>query len=53
MKAPQIVYLALSGISLLLTAHDHGKPRTNTNFWSSAIAAVIMISILWWGGFFH
>ena len=49
---PQIIYLVLTAVSLLLAANQHGKPRSNQNFWTSLVAFAIVLSILWWGGFF-
>lgn len=53
MEAPQIIYLLLAAISLLLAANKHGEERTPTNFWDVLLAATIAIGLLWWGGFFN
>lgn len=53
MHAPQIIVLALMGVSLLLSAHRHDKPKTGReNFWISLLDAAFTIALLWWGGFF-
>lgn len=50
---PQIVYLALVVLSLGITAANHGRPREEKyNFFVTFIAAVVDISIVYWGGFF-
>ena len=52
MKAPQIIFIGIFFISLLLVANKHGKPKTgNENFWINFAAVIIEILILWWGGF--
>lgn len=54
MGTPQIIFIALSIVSLLLSANMHGKERTGKhNFWVTFIRVVIMYSILYWGGFFN
>lgn len=52
MKLPQILYLVLLGTGALLAAHDHGKPRSDNNFWTSLISTAITLGLLIWGGFF-
>ena len=49
---PQIIYLSLVFIGLLLVANQHGQVRAPQNFWNTLIATVITISLLYWGGFF-
>lgn len=49
----QIVYLVLIFMSLLLNANQHGKPKTgNHNFWIHFISTIIVLALLYWGGFF-
>jgi hypothetical protein len=51
---PQIIFLSLTFINLLLDANRHGKKREKTeNIWISLIATAITTSILYWGGFFN
>lgn len=53
MGAPQIIYLALTGVTMLLAANVHGKAKTGKyNFWNYFINTIIAISLLYWGGFF-
>ncbi len=53
MRAPQIIYLVLVGINLLLSAYLHGKPRRETeNVFVTLVAQAVMVALLWWGGFF-
>jgi hypothetical protein len=53
MAAPQIVLIVLFSVSLLINARDHGRPRSNTNFWNALVSTGITIGILIWGGFFN
>lgn len=50
--APQIIYLFLISINLLLAAYLHGKPRDNHNFWYSFVGSLLGFLLLLWGGFF-
>jgi hypothetical protein len=53
MGTPQIIFLTLMGIGLLLCAYNHGKPRPDTyNIFYRLIEAAILIWILSAGGFF-
>lgn len=52
MHAPQIIYLVLVFIGLMIAAREHGKPRVPSSFWITLIAALIVMSLLIWGGFF-
>lgn len=49
---PQWVFLALTFIGLLLTVHDHGKPRKPDNAWVTLITTAITLWLLAAGGFF-
>jgi hypothetical protein len=50
--APQIIYLSLVFIGLLLVANQHGKERTPHNFWVTLTATIINLFLMYWGGFF-
>jgi len=52
MGIPQIIYIVLSAIGLLLAAYYHGKPRDNYNFWTVLVSSFIAYGLLIWGGFF-
>jgi len=52
MKAPQIIVLVIYFIALLITANKHGQERTAWNFWETLVSAMIMMGLLFWGGFF-
>lgn len=53
MNIPQVILLILFGVSLLLSANQHGKQKEGTyNFWPSFIAIVLQLFLLYWGGFF-
>lgn len=50
---PQITYLVLVFIGMLLAARDHGKPKTGTeNFFTTIFASSIGWTLLYFGGFF-
>lgn len=50
---PQILYIVLSFVGLLIAANKHGKQVTKKeSFWASLIAAFLMYALLLWGGFF-
>ena len=48
----QIILLILMLISLLVNAYLHGKPAKKHNFWSTFVAFVIWMTLLYTGGFF-
>ena len=52
MKAPQIIFIVLVGLELLMHANKHGQPRENYNILIALFNAVITVGLLWWGGFF-
>lgn len=52
MGIPQIIFIIISSIGLLLAARDHGAPRPDSNFWLHLIATCITYILLIWGGFF-
>ena len=53
MGVPQIIMIVLLSIGLLLSAKDHGRPRTGSNsFWSNLISVGVAMGLLLWGGFF-
>lgn len=43
------LYCALLFAGLLMSAHNHGKPKTGKeNFWTSASASFLMLIIILW-----
>jgi hypothetical protein len=53
MGAPQIIYIVLTALGLLLVAEKHGKvPEKPENLWTSLFATAIVVGLLIWGGFF-
>ena len=53
MQAPQIIVIVIYAVSLLSSAHLHGKPRVgNNNFFSELAIRIALIALFWWGGFF-
>ena len=53
MNAPQVVMIVLLSTGLLLAARDHGKPRSPENFWTHFASLVLVVALLWWGGFWR
>jgi hypothetical protein len=53
LHAPQIVYLSIMFVALLLSAALHGKPRSNINFWTDLVSSALTIALMYWGGFFR
>lgn len=53
MRWPQIVWLSIAVIALLIASNEHGKPKTGEhNFFAAAIGIGISAWLLWCGGFF-
>lgn len=53
MRAPQIIYLVLLGVEGILYAILDGQKRTGTyKFASWAVSTLIVLGLLYWGGFF-
>ena len=51
--AAQIIYLTLVFITLLLNAYLHGKEKIGKhNFFAVLITYMILLLLLYWGGFF-
>lgn len=47
-----ITFCVLIGISLLISANQHGQERGDENFWRTLLSAVItMFMLLWAMGF--
>jgi hypothetical protein len=52
MSTPAIIYLVINCTGLGILMANHGKP-TKTNFWASFGSWLILIlPLLYWGGFF-
>ena len=51
---PQIIYLSLTLISFgyACAKHNQEKKYKKHDAYSSLVASLIMIGLLWWGGFF-
>lgn len=52
MGIPQIIYLFLAAMGLGLALANDGKPQPPYSFIKSLISSAIVLSLLWWGGFF-
>jgi len=51
---PQIIYLVLLAVGLLLAAYRHNEPKDGVNnFWVDFIATTLSFGLFLWGGFFH
>ena len=52
MHEPQIILVVLIVIDVLLGTAMHGKPRQNYSGPTKVVDALILLGLLWWGGFF-
>lgn len=48
---PQIIVIVLYVFSLGISLAKHGERRENYNFWTTLIAVLIEVALLYWGGF--
>lgn len=54
MEWPQIVWISVIAVSLLLNARDHGKPKEGKhNFFIGLVVLSIQLFLLIMGGFFN
>uniref|UniRef100_UPI003F8101A9 hypothetical protein n=1 Tax=Xanthomonas sp. 0924 TaxID=2835534 RepID=UPI003F8101A9 len=54
MGAAQLIYLALTMLGLGMGIAQHGEPKTGRhNAVSTIVATVLILALLWWGGFFR
>jgi len=44
--------IILAAITVGVSIGAHGKPRANHNFWSTFIAVIIELTLLYYGGWF-
>lgn len=49
---PQIIWLVMTVIGLIVEIVEHGKPREPHNAYTFAVSVVISFLLLCWGGFF-
>jgi len=49
---PQIIYLIILTLGLGIQIANHGKPRSNENAVAGLISSIIVLGLLYWGGFF-
>jgi len=52
MNAPQIIFIVLASIELLVHAHKHGQSRGKFNIGMALLNTAFTVGLLWWGGFF-
>lgn len=52
--APQIILLFLMVIGFEVTLRHHGEPREDKyDAWLALIGSIVLLALLWWGGFFN
>lgn len=49
---PQLIWLVMTVIGLIVEIVEHGKPREPHNAYTFAVSVVISFLLLYWGGFF-
>lgn len=51
---PQAIYFALIlvGIGLELARHGQVRKPSRHNAWTTIVASLLILALLWWGGFF-
>jgi len=50
---PQLIMISIIFLSLGVCAAKHGEPRKDYNIGISILDTALMITLLWWGGFFN
>lgn len=51
---PQVIILSIFIIRLIYISTEHGYSRLKViNFWTELVKTVIILLILFWGGFFN
>lgn len=53
MGAPQIIIIATMALNLLVCIKKHGSPKGNYHIGTHIIDLIILIIVLFWGGFFN
>ena len=48
---PQFILLAMMFVGLGMSMAKHGEPD-KYNGWASLVTKLILLGLLWWGGFF-
>tara|TARA_R100000664_G_C2723639_1_gene116286 strand:+ start:578 stop:733 length:156 start_codon:yes stop_codon:yes gene_type:complete len=49
---PQILFLAIMVLNLVIAVLKHGEERTKYNAYTTTLDVTLLASILYWGGFF-
>jgi len=52
MKTPQFLLLMLLFLDLGFVISKHGNPRPSYNARIDVVKVLVLILLLWWGGFF-
>ena len=54
---PQIILLCIALINIVVSAIKHGEPKDKTsstyNFWITLGNILVLLGLLYWGGFFQ
>lgn len=50
---PQIIFLVLISLDMGIAIAKHKQPKNNYNIWDSLIGQLIILLLLYWGGFFN
>lgn len=54
LHAPQLIYLSLCLMGFGIELVQHGTPKKGKhNAFTSVGATCFILTLLWWGGFFH
>ena len=51
MGAPQVIMIVLLALGSGLSWAQHKKPREPNNAWVQLASTLIVVALLWWGGF--
>lgn len=53
MGVPQIIMVCLYTINIGISMAKHGEPQDGIyNAWTSIFSSIVVMGLLWWGGFF-
>jgi len=53
MSAPQVILLVLITLGWGMAGANHGKPRDNWHVGWATVSFLILVGLLWWGGFWE
>jgi len=52
MGAAQIILLILSGLAVFISFQKDGERRSPWSFSETLVGQIVLLGLLWWGGFF-